>query len=164
MIERSQGPLGRLDIPLQWDRKPPEGELRRPERPRPPALPARWSRARLWTAALADLGVVLLSVAAAYGLAAALGASLTPVQLLAGGTAGILVAVTLGVGSLWGWRATPGMALLRLRFDAPLALGQAHGAWGGWLLALAAAGLPLLLGRRGNTVAERLGGSEIVLE
>jgi hypothetical protein len=118
---------------------------------------------RLWVAALADLGVVLLSASAAWGVAATLGAALTPPQLGAAALAGLLLAAVLGVGSFWGWRATPGMVLLRLSFGAPLSLAQATRAWFAWVLVLLLAGLPLPIGRRGRTLAERLVGSEITL-
>jgi len=166
-MEGSRGPFDQLDVPLVWDRTPAQTAAREPVRaPRPVggAPPrARWSRARLWVAALADLGVVLLLLAASWGVALEAGASLTPPQLVAAGIVGLLAADVLGAGALWVWRATPGMALLHLRFAAPLTLGHGQRAWLGWLASLLLAGLPLLAGRRGRTVAERLAGSELTL-
>jgi hypothetical protein len=160
----TRGPHDQLDVPLVWDRTP-SGPQTPPPEPRRPAAPPRprWSRARLWVATLADLGVVLLSLAATWGVAATLGASLYPPQLAAAGLAGLLLAAVLGVGAFWGWRASPGMALLRLRFAAPLSLGTAAKVWLGWLFFLLLAGIPLLLGRRGRTLAEVMAGSEITL-
>jgi hypothetical protein len=117
----------------------------------------------LWVASLADLGAVLLALAASWGVAAGIGATLAPWQLAAAGLAGLLLGAVLGVGALWGWRATPGMALLHLRFAAPLTLGQGQRVWLGWLATLLLVGAPLLVGRRGRTVAELLGGSELTL-
>jgi hypothetical protein len=160
-MEPTRGPL---DQPLVWDR-PPSGPHQAPRpRVRPSVPGQRWSRARLWVATLADLGVVLLSLAAVWGIAAVLGAALTPPQLAASGLAGLLLAAVLGVGAFWGWRASPGMALLRLRFAAPLPLGLAIRVWLGWLCALPFAGIPLQLGGRGRTLAERLAGSEVTLQ
>lgn len=160
----TKGPLDQLDVPLVWDRTLPEASPRLPERsPRPFPRTARWSRARLWVASLADLGGVLLALAASWGVAKGAGATLAPLQLAAAGLAGILLGAVLGVGALWGWRATPGMALLHLRFAVPLTLGQGQRFWLGWLASLLLVGVPLLVGRRGRTVAELLGGSELTL-
>ena len=160
----SKGPLGQLDVPLVWDRVPADGPARPRERvPRPAPPGSGWSRLRLWVAALADLGVTLLALAGGWGVAAGVGAALVPLQLATAALAGLLAGAVLGVGTLWGWRATPGMALLRLRFAAPLALGRSAPAWLGWLASLLLLGAPLLLGRRGATVAELLGGSELTL-
>ncbi len=165
MTEGTRGPLAGLDAPLVWDRAPSGPQNVSPERrPRPAPPGSHWSRARLWVAALADLGVVLLSLATTWGVAAALGAALYPPQLAAAGLAGLMPAAVLGVGAFWGWRASPGMALLRLRFAARLPLGAAIRLWFGWLCFLPLAGIPLLLGRRGRTVAELLAGSEITLQ
>jgi len=166
-MEDPKGPLDQLDVPLVWDRTPVETrprELVRPPRPAQAAPPAgRWSRIRLWVASLADLGVVLLVLAAGWAVAAGVGVSLNPAQLAAAGVAGLLAAGVLGVGALWAWRATPGMALLHLRFEAPMTLGHAQRVWFWWLVALLLAGLPLLVGRRGRTGAELLAGSELTL-
>jgi hypothetical protein len=163
-MERQRGPLDQLDVPLVWDRAPSGAPTQpAPRRERPPAPPAPWSRARLWVATLADLGEVLLSVAAAWGIAGTLGAALTPPQLAVTAVAGMLAAAVLGVGSLWGYRASPGMALLRLRFAQPLTFSGSVRAWIGWLAALAVLGLPLSVGAKGRTIAERLGGSDLTL-
>jgi len=163
-MDTTRGPLDQLDTPLVWDRTPSGPHASPPERrARPTAPRPRWSRIRLWVATLADLGVVLLSLAATWGVAAALGISLTPPQLAASGLAGLLLAAVLGIGAFWGWRASPGMALLRLHFAAPLTLRRATRVWVGWLLVLPLAGIPLLFGRRGRTLAECLAGSEVTL-
>ena len=163
-MDAPRGPLDGLDVPLVWDR-PPSGPQAAPPRSRikPPVPGQRWSRGRLWVATLADLGVVLLSLAVTWGVAATLGASLTGPQLAASALAGLLLAAVLGVGTFWGWRASPGMALLRLRFADPLPLVASARVWLGWLLFLPLAGFPLLLGRRGRMIAERLAGSEVVI-
>jgi hypothetical protein len=165
MMTGPPAPRDELDVPLVWDRTPSGPQVTQTtERSRRPAnTPHRWGRARLWVATLADLGEVLLSLAAAWGVAAACGAALTPAQLAASGLAGLLVAAVLGVGALWGWRASPGMALLHMRFAAPLGLGRAVWVWLGWVISLVAVGLPLQLGGRGRTLAERLAGSEITV-
>jgi hypothetical protein len=117
----------------------------------------------LWVAALADLGILLLALAAGWVVAAAAGASLTPAQLVPTAAAGALAAAVLGVGTLWGWRATPGMVLLGLRFADSLTLSQGRRVWLGWVLALSLLGLPLVVGARGRTGAELLAGSELTL-
>ena len=160
----TKGPLDQLNVPLVWDRTATDAQPRVPERaPRPSPGAVTWSRARLWVASLADLGAVLLALAATWGVAAGVGATLAPWQLAAAGLAGLLLGAVLGVSALWGWRATPGMGLLHLRFAAPLTLGQGQRVWLGWLAALLFAGVPLVVGRRGRTVAELLGGSELTL-
>ena len=167
MTEGTKRPLDQLDVPLVWDRTPVETQPR--EFPRPPRSaqaappPARWSRIRLWVASLADLGAVLLVLAATWAVAAGAGASLNPAQLAAAGAAGLLAGSVVGVGTLWAWRATPGMALLHLRFAEPMTLAHWQKVWAGWLVALVLAGVPLLVGRRGRTGAERLAGSELTL-
>jgi hypothetical protein len=163
MTDRGQRPLDQLDVPLVWDRKPADAPRPAEPPPRPARPAAPWSRARLWVASLADLGVVLLALAASWGTAAAAGASLVPAQLVAAGIAGALAAASLGVGVLWGWRGTPGMVLLRLGFSSPLTLAQGQRVWLGWLASLLLLGVPLLVGRRGRTGAEALAGSEIIL-
>jgi len=78
-MEPTRGPL---DQPLVWDR-PPSGPHQAPRpRVRSSAPGPRWSRARLWVATLADLGAVLLSLAAVWGIAAVLGAA--PVEAIGG--------------------------------------------------------------------------------
>jgi hypothetical protein len=168
MSGRSGDPLDRLDVPLVWERTPaaapqpaaPQPAERLPRRR--PEAPA-WGRMRLWVAALADLGVLLLALAAGWGVAAAAGATLTPAQLLPTAVAGALAAALIGVGSLWGWRGTPGMVLLRLRFADPLTLPQGQRVWLGWVLALVLLGVPLVVGARGRTGAELLAGSGMTL-
>ncbi len=163
MTGQSGGPLDQLDVPLVWERTPPAAPPPAEHLPRRRPEPPPWGRARLWVAALADLGVLLLALAAAWVVAAAAGAALTPAQLLPTAAAGALAAAVLGVGSLWGWRATPGMVLLGLRFADPLTLSQGRRVWLGWVLALALLGLPLIIGARGRTGAELLAGSELTL-
>jgi hypothetical protein len=60
------------------------------------------------------------------------------------------------VGCLWGWRASPGMLLVGIRFSRPIPWLRVCRLWLWWLLSLPLAGIPLLFRRRGESVAERL--------
>jgi hypothetical protein len=153
---------GQLDIPLVWDAPPPlpmvepgEEDPFHPER----ELPA--SIGRLMLAALADLGLVFLLLAFFWTLPVVLGAGLAGRQALAAGLAAAEVVFVTFAGLLWGWRATPGMALCRAFFSAPLSLGRSVLLTVFWGVCLPAAGLPLILGRSGRRLLERLAGAAI---
>jgi hypothetical protein len=155
-------PPEQLDIPLVWEeRERQQGRV--PDDPKPgghvlPPLAGAWW---LWVGVLADTGVVVLAVAAGIGVAAALGAEIGPGQLVLAGLAGLEVATVVALGSLWGWRATPGMLLVRLCFSQPLPWGRVFRLWLCWVLSMLVAGVPLLLRRRGESVAERLAGGSL---
>ncbi len=155
-------PPGQLDIPLVWETGPgqPARDAPAPQ-PDPAEQPPFHAVLRLWVAVLADAGVVGLAVATFWGLAAALGAVLAPLQFGLAGIVGVAAASVVGLGCLWGWRASPGMLLLGLSFSRPIPFGRVCGTWLLWLLSILVAGLPLLLGRRGACVAERLAGGAL---
>jgi len=118
---------------------------------------------RLWLSALADAGILVVTLAGSWGVAAALGAELNAGQLIVAGLAGLEAASVVAAGSLWGWRATPGMLLVRVCFSRPIPWGRVCLLWLCWLLALVVAGVPLLLRFRGESVAERLADGSLSL-
>jgi hypothetical protein len=150
-------PPEQLDIPLVWGHA---REGRPADRDDPTHAPGNltpfggtW---RLWLGALADAGIVALFLVGGWGLAAALGADLDGPQLVLAGLAGLEAASVAAVGCLWGWRATPGMRLVGIHFSRPIPWGRVCRLWLCWLLSLPVAGVPLLVRRRGESVAERL--------
>jgi hypothetical protein len=156
---------GQLDMPLVWELEPmPEEPLARDdpftptEAPPPPA-----GVGRLVLAALADLGVVLLSVAAVWSIATDLGATLDPIRLAVVGAVGLEAASILAAGCLWAWRGTPGLLLLGVAFGSPLTARRAIRLWWWWMWTLPVAGLPMLLGARGRRGMERLAEQPISL-
>ena len=150
-------PPGQLDIPLVWEhgqeRPPADREDSAGAPHRPTSFGATW---RLWVSALADVGILLFFAAIGWGVAAAVGATLDAPQFLLAGLAGLEVASVVAVGCLWGWRATPGMLVVGIRFARPIPWGKVCRLWTCWLLSLLVAGVPLLVRRRGESVAERL--------
>lgn len=154
-------PPEQLDIPLVWelDRpplEPAEGD------PFPVATMSSPSGpGRLLAAAVADLGACLLAIAVTGATAAACGAALRPAQLVAVALAGLVVASWVAVGGLWGWGVTPGLSLLGVGAARPLDLERSVRFWLAWLAALPLAGLPLLIGHRGERPAERLLGATL---
>ena len=153
-------PPGQLDIPLVWENEPGSERLdvtREAESPPPMPSPLAGSL-RLWIAALGDAGVAAVGAAAFLVIAALLGAELTPGQIALSSVAGMAAMTVVALGSLWGWRATPGMLLLGLCFSQAIPFARACRLWLVWLSCLALAGLPLLVRRRGESAAERLAG------
>jgi hypothetical protein len=150
-------PPGQLDIPLVWghERGAPLPNREGPSLPSS-GLTSSGSLWRLWLGALADAGIVMLFAAGGWGVAAALGAELNRTQLVLAGLAGLETASVIATGCLWGWRATPGMLLLRICFSRPIPWGRVWRLWLCWLPSLLLAGVPLLFRRRGESVAERL--------
>lgn len=165
MIAPPKDRLEQLDIPLVWELDGPPRARRSADDPfhTPTNDAGPSSTGRIWVAALADIGAMLLALAAAWGVAAAAGAELAPPQLLIAALAGIEAGTLAGAACVWAWRATPGMLLLHVAFVEPLAPRRALRLWFAWLLALALLGLPVLVGRRGRRVVERIGGAEISL-
>ncbi|MFH1176841.1 MAG: hypothetical protein V1750_05485 [Acidobacteriota bacterium] len=151
----SQRTSERLDTPLIWEHPGPVYEPAPPVRRRPRV------RRRLWLGYLADLGIMLLGVAAAWLIAVSWGVSLRSGQLVVAAVAGVGVAGFVEVGCLWGWRATGGMRLLEVRFARQLSLRRAAGLWLAWLVSAALLGTPLLLGGGRGCLAERLAGVEL---
>ncbi len=154
-----QRPPEQLDIPLVWEVE------ESPARPGPDGIPPAAGPAqpcgigRLALASLADLGVTSLAVGAALAVAAAFGAGLGAGQFLLAAAAGGELATVVAVGCLWGWRATPGLLLVDVRADQPLALARATVLWLAWLATSPVVAVPLLIGRRGRRPVERLAGS-----
>ena len=155
-------PPGQLDIPLIWEPRREDPAAERPGPAHEPARPASRAGAwRLWLALLADAGVLVLVVASIWGLAAALGAGLGPAQLVLAGLAGLEAASVVAVGCLWGWRGSPGMLLAGVCFSRPIPFARASRVWVILIVSLLVLGLPLLLRRRGDSVAERLAGGTL---
>ncbi len=156
-------PPGQLDIPLIWEPRPadPEGGAReRSSRP-PAGASGRAGGGRLWLAVLADAGVVVLAVAGGWALAAGLAGGLAPLQLVLAALLGLEVASVVALGCFWGWHGSPGMLLAGLCFSRPIPIGRAFALWLAWLGSLLGLGLPLVLRRRGECLAERLAGGTL---
>jgi len=149
-------PGGRLDAPLVWERGGGAAGGAPSRRAPPPRV--RW---RLWLGTLADLGSVLALAGCVLGVAAGRGVSLGPGQLLLGAICALLVAAAAGTASLWIWRAFPGMTLTGACFAAAVPLSRALWSSLIWLVCLPLLGVPLLLGGRGGTLAERLVGARL---
>jgi hypothetical protein len=152
---------GHLDVPLMWGR-----EVRGSSPSRPPQVQAMEPVRRVhlwevWIAYLADTGVVLLCVGTAWVLAALGGAGLNPLQIVLAAAVGVEVAMFMITATVWAWRGTPGMLLANLTFGKPLALVDALVVCAVWMLALPFVGVPLLLRRRGVTLAEHLAGADL---
>ena len=155
-------PPGQLDIPLVWEHGQERPPADRQEPASAPIRPTSFGRTwRLWLSALADVGILMLFAASGWGVAAAAGAGLTGPQLGLAGLAGLETASVVAVGCLWGWRATPGMLVVGVCFARPIPWGRVCRLWVCWLLALMVAGVPLLLRRRGESVAEILAGGAL---
>jgi len=156
-------PPGQLDIPLIWEPRPedPEGGGREPPS-RPPRRETGGAGSwRLWLAALADAGVVVLAVAGGWALAAGVAGGLAPLQLVLAALLGLEVASVVALGCFWGWHGSPGMLLAGLCFSRPIPIGRAFALWLAWLASLLVLGLPLVLRRRGECLAERLAGGTL---
>lgn len=147
---------GRLDAPLVWERGGGASVAAAFRRGRSPRV--RW---RLWLGTLADLGAILAVAGLVLAVAAERGASLSPGQLLLGAACSLLVAGTGGTASLWAWRASPGMVLTGVCFATAVPLSRALWSWLVWIVCLPLLGIPLLLGRQGGMVAERLLGARL---
>ena len=149
----------RLDAPLVWERGSGASVAESRRRGIPgPAPGLRW---RLWLATLADLGGALGAAGCVLAAAAGRGASLNPGQLLLGAICSVMLTGAVGTASLWVWRASPGMVLTGVCFASALPLSRALRSWLVWLVCLPLLGVPLLLGRRGSSVAERLVGAQL---
>jgi hypothetical protein len=153
-------PPEQLDIPLVWEREPTSERAPRP----PEAAPVRLARrpcafGRLLLAAVTDLGALLATLAAPFGVSLVAGVSANPLQALLTASAGLLAVGAIWVGCLWGWRGTPGQLLLKTCANQPLTLGRAAALWLSWTATLPVLGLPLLIGRPGGRLVERVAGS-----
>ena len=156
-------PPGQLDIPLVWLKEPVDVLRSAPAKP-PESRPALLRFAggvRLWVAVLADGGALAVATAVFWGLTGLLASGLNPMQLGLASAAALEAASVVAVGCLWGWRASPGMLLLGVCFSRPIPFGRACRMWICWLLSLLLLGLPLLLRRREESVAERLAGGAV---
>lgn len=112
-------------------------------------------------AALADLGMVVLTFAVTWIVAAVQVQRLGPFALLLVVLASLEVASVAFAAWLWGFRGTPGMLLLDVCFASPLGPGRALRVWLFWLVALPLAGVPLLVGRKGRRILERVAGAAL---
>ena len=146
-----------LDVPLVWELEGSPSAVPRDDDPFPlprKALPV--GGVRLLLAALADAGVLIAAVGCAWTVAVARGAELNPQQLVLAGVFGLEVATVVAMTCLMGWRATPGMLLAAVEIADPPALSRAAGVWGVWVAFLPILGVPLIVGRRGGRLLERL--------
>lgn len=153
-------PPEQLDIPLVWEHEPP---AERPPRA-PDAAPARPTHrpcglGRMLLVAVTDLGALLVTLAVPFVISLVVGVSASPLQVGLTASAGLLAAAVIWVGCLWGWRGTPGQLLLKSCANQPLSLGRAGALWLSWTATLPVFGLPLLIGRPGRRLVERLAGS-----
>lgn len=150
-------PPEQLNIPLVWEQNADESPS---PREGPPLNEMQYSPVfriwQLWLAALADLGFLLACLfVALLAVIMAGGWSGTAVFVFAWGLA-LDLAFVIALAGVWAWRGTPGMLLMGLAFTQPLPLSRAAKVlffWGGSLLLV---GIPLVIKRRGQTLAERL--------
>jgi hypothetical protein len=153
-------PPGQLDIPLVWENGPGD-ERRSADRGAddPPPAPAFAAGLfRLWLSTIGDAAISAVGMGVFLTIAAILGAELTLGQIALTAGAGLAAVTVIAFGSVWGWRATPGMLLLGVCFSQAIPFGRACRLWLTWMLCLPLAGLPLLVVRRGESGAERLAG------
>lgn len=153
-------PSGQLDIPLVWETEPAAEGRGVPTRRSEPhgELAPLAGAVRLWLAALADAGVAVLALGVFWGVAGVIASGLAPAQFALASAAGLEGTSVVALGCLWGWRATPGMLLLGVCFSRPIPFARACRLWLFWLASLLLLGLPLLVRRRGESVAEKLAG------
>ncbi len=156
-------PSGQLDIPLVWETEPAAAGRGAPApRPEPQGeLAPLAGTVRLWLAVLADAGVAVLALGVFWGVAGLIASGLAPAQFALASAAGMEGASVVALGCLWGWRATPGMLLLGVCFSRPVPFARACRLWLLWLASLLLLGVPLLLRRRGESVAEKLAGGTL---
>ena len=154
---------GQLDIPLVWETEPATANRSTPAPRREPQgeLAPLAGTMRLWLAALADAGVAVLALGGFWGIGGLIASGLAPAQFALAGAAGLEAASVVALGCLWGWRATPGMLLVGVCFSRPIPFARACGLWLVWLASLSLLGVPLLVRRRGESVAERLAGGTL---
>ncbi|MFZ5786719.1 MAG: hypothetical protein ACOY3Y_09785 [Acidobacteriota bacterium] len=153
-------PPEQLDIPLVWEHEPLAERAPRPSgatTSRPAHAPCGFGRMLL--AAITDLGALLATLAVPFAVSLVAGVSANPMQAILTAAAGLLAAAAIWVGCLWGWRGTPGQLLLKSCASQPLTLGRAAALWLAWTAALPAFGVPLLIGRSGRRLVERVAGS-----
>jgi hypothetical protein len=152
-------PPEQLDIPLVWEQNPDEPPKERDEFPETASRPFRFWQ--LWLATLADLGFVLACLLVALLTVIIVGEwSGLATGVFASGLA-LELAFVIALASLWAWRGTPGMLLMGLAFDQPLPLLRAIRVLFFWASSLFLAGIPLIIKRRGQTLAERLADAPI---
>lgn len=158
-------PTGQLDIPLVWETEPAAADRGAPAPgPEPKGDLAPLAGAmRLWLAALVDAGVAVVALGTFWAVAGVIVSGLAPAQFALASAAGLEGASVVALGCLWGWRATPGMLLLGVCFSHPIPFARACRLWFFWLASLLALGVPLLVRRRGESVAETLAGGTLIL-
>jgi hypothetical protein len=156
-------PSGQLDIPLVWETEPmaaSPGATAPPTEPHVELAPLGGTM-RLWLAALTDAGVAVLALGVFWGLAGLIASGLAPAQFVFAGVAGLEGVSVVALGCLWGWRATPGMLLVGVCFARPIPFARGCRMWLFWLASLFLLGVPLLIRRRGESVAEKLAGGTL---
>jgi len=158
-----RNPPGQLDIPLVWE-SGPGGERRAApggDAPAPRAPSVFVAMLRLWLGSIADAVVVVAGVGAFLAVALVLGMEMSPGQIALSAAAGVVAVAVVALGCVWGWRATPGMVLLGVCFTNAVPFGRACRLWAVWTACLLLAGLPLVVRRGGESVAERLAGGAV---
>lgn len=153
-MPRSQPPG--FDAELAWGRS-------HPSEPPPVPLPGRRTGhlGQILVAALADLGVLLLAVAAAWLVAAAAGASLNPYQIAVAAVVGALALGPVAIACLWVWRGTAGMLLLGVEAERALPFSRALGVAVVWFASLPVLALPLGVRWGGRSLLERVMGAAL---
>lgn len=119
---------------------------------------------RLWQvvlAALADLGVLLFAVAAAWLVASFGGASLGPLQIVLGAVLGAFALAPVALACVWAWRGTPGMLLLGFCGSRAIPFSRAVWVCAVWFVCLPLLALPMAVRWQGRSVFERLAGVEL---
>lgn len=146
-----------LDVDLVWE-GPPVGSTD----PVPPRLAGL---GRLWLAVVADLGVAafacLLTLALAWLQGAALALNQVAIALF---FSLLILGTALEGGGVWCFQASLGMQLTGTRFSQAVTPARAAGVWVAILLAAPLLGLPVVVGRQGKRVLERVAGSPALRE
>lgn len=141
-----------LDVDLVWG-SPPAGSM-------DATSPRLAGFGRLWLAVVADLGVLGLACVLTLALAWGQGAALAPNQVAVALIFALLVLGTvLEGGGLWCFQASLGMLLAGTRFSQALTPARAVGVWLAILLAAPLLGLPVVVGKRGERLLEKVAGS-----
>lgn len=141
-----------LDVDLVWGAPPVESANVPP--------PRLAGFGRLWLAVIADLGVLGLTCVLTLALTRGQGAALAPNQVAVALIFALLVLGTvLEGGGLWCFQASLGMRLAATRFSQALTPARAVGVWLAILLAAPLLGLPVVVGKRGERLLEKIAGS-----
>lgn len=160
-MTRGGGPHDRLDVPLVWDLgAQPDSSLQDQAQASDRRVQGH-PRLRLIAAAPLDIAFVLTCLGLVWVTALWFGAGGNEAQATAVVPVGLELAAVIGLGCLWAWRGTPGMLVCSVVFAEPLSFRRAVGWLVVWSAAIWLLGLPLVVGPRGGSLAERLAGSDL---